>query len=375
MITGSHIPFDRNGLKFYSENGEITKTEEALIKTQLVDEDINFKLCQLPTLNSSGYHHYLNRYLDFFRSDSLKNVTVGVYEHSSAAREILTDIISKLGGKVISINRTQEFVPIDTEAVSEADVQRAKDWAKQYQFDAIVSTDGDGDRPLIGDENGNWFRGDIVGLLTSIYLGVDNIVLPVSCNSAIEKSGYFKKVIRSRIGSPFVIEQMNALTKDSSLKVAGFEANGGFLLGSKITINDISLLPLCTRDAVLPIICLLTLSSENKAKVSNLLEKLPKRFTASARLQNISVETSKYFLDHLMSRLTNINQLFESLNLTVKETNIIDGLRITFDNGEIVHIRPSGNAPELRCYCEAGNIDRVEMLLKSAMKNIKNSLN
>ncbi|MDI5424987.1 hypothetical protein MJM99_35200, partial [Salmonella enterica subsp. enterica serovar Kentucky] len=40
-------------------------------------------------------------------------------------------------------------------------------WAKKYQLDAIFSTDGDGDRPLIADEYGNWLRGDILGLLCS----------------------------------------------------------------------------------------------------------------------------------------------------------------------------------------------------------------
>jgi phosphomannomutase len=40
-------------------------------------------------------------------------------------------------------------------------------------------------------------------------------------------------------------------------------------------------------------------------------------------------------------------------------TNQTDGLRASFANGDIVHLRPSGNAPELRCYAEADTAERA----------------
>ncbi len=44
-----------------------------------------------------------------------------------------------------------------------------------------------------------------------------------------------------------------------------------------------------------------------------------------------------------------------------------DGVRITGDAGEIVHLRGSGNAPELRCYAEAATPERARMLTVQAL--------
>jgi len=47
-----------------------------------------------------------------------------------------------------------------------------------------------------------------------------------------------------------------------------------------------------------------------------------------------------------------------------------DGLRITFDNRDIIHLRPSGNAPELRCYCEASTPEAAEVMVKAVLARI-----
>ncbi|MFP3458044.1 phosphomannomutase, partial [Psychrobacter sp. SIMBA_152] len=84
-------------------------------------------------------------------------------------------------------------------------------------------------------------------------LGIQSLSVPVSCTSSIEKSGFFKKVIRTKIGSPYVIEAFKALQEDYS-SVAGFEANGGFLLASDIYIENTKITRLATRDALLPVL-------------------------------------------------------------------------------------------------------------------------
>lgn len=48
-----------------------------------------------------------------------------------------------------------------------------------------------------------------------------------------------------------------------------------------------------------------------------------------------------------------------------------DGLRITLDNNDIVHLRPSGNAPELRCYAEADSQDEAYKIVETVLTNIK----
>jgi phosphomannomutase len=176
---------------------------------------------------------------------------LGFYQHASVARDVLKNILEKLGAQVVSLDRTEVFVPIDTEAVSDEDKQRGKNWSQQYGFDAILSTDGDGDRPLIADENGHWLRGDLVGLITSGYLGIQQIAIPVSCNTAIELSGSFDQVKRTKIGSPYVIAAMESLDSEQG-HIAGFEANGGFLLANDIETQGKKITSLATRDAALP---------------------------------------------------------------------------------------------------------------------------
>ena len=362
MITGSHIPFDRNGLKFYRPDGEITKDDEQAI----LHNDAPFSpLNELSALNVSNAAEqaYISRYAELFSADALAGKKIGIYEHSSAGRDIYKSLFESLGAEVKSLERSDTFVPIDTEAVSDEDKQKARNWSKSHDFDAIFSTDGDGDRPLVADENGEWLQGDILGLLCSKLLNIDALAIPVSCNTAIEKSASFKKVVRTKIGSPYVITEFAELSESFS-SVAGFEANGGYLLGTCVSLNDKLLTALPTRDALLPAFMLLT----QPQSISELLEDLPMRFTASDRLQNFAKEQSLDLINELKSNATPFLKKLGAEG--VYKTNTTDGLRITLSNGDIIHLRPSGNAPELRCYAEADSSAQAVNYVKSVLKLI-----
>lgn len=348
MVTGSHIPFDRNGLKFYRPTGEITKADEhAIVST---DTSLVSYSSVLPAVNPLGAENYIKRYSDVFAPGIMAGLHIGLYEHSSAGRDLYANLFRSLGAQVTSLERTDTFVPIDTEAVAEADVQKGRHWSQKHHFDAIFSTDGDGDRPLIADEKGQWLRGDIVGLLCARQLGINALAVPVSCNTAIEKSGAFAKVARTKIGSPYVIAALEELANDYPSR-AGFEANGGFLLGSDVQLNGKLLKALPTRDALLPGIALIAAAAT--LKLSEQVASLPARFTASDRIQNIATSTSKSFITETSQTPSSFLSLLRPGTQEVKDVNITDGLRLTFTDGEIIHLRPSGNAPELRCYAEA----------------------
>lgn len=82
--------------------------------------------------------------------------------------------------------------------MSEQDKQKAINWSKEFNLDAVFSTDGDGGRPLMSDENGNWLRGDILGLLCADVLNIKALAVPVSCNTAIELNHKFIHVERTK---------------------------------------------------------------------------------------------------------------------------------------------------------------------------------
>jgi phosphomannomutase len=349
MVTGSHIPFDRNGLKFYRPDGEISKQDEfAIIHSETEFSPIT--ALHALAVNTMGAEAYIKRYTQVFPANLLVGKRIGIYQHSSAGRDLYNQLFSALGAEVITLERTDHFVPIDTEAVSVEDKAKAKLWAAEHKLDAIFSTDGDGDRPLLADEEGNWLRGDLLCLLAARYLQLEALAVPVSCNTAIESSGYFKTVVRTRIGSPYVIATFDNLAADFTT-YAGFEANGGFLLGSDVQIDKVRLTALPTRDAVLPALAVLALAGQGT--VSALLDALPKRYTASDRITNFATEKSK----ELLAQAAAAPELFLTQlgfnGLDISDLNQIDGLRISLSNNDIIHLRPSGNAPELRCYAES----------------------
>lgn len=351
MVTGSHIPFDRNGLKFYRPDGEIDKRDEQNILNHSSDFAPLDDLANL-TVETSAAKTYIERYTSLFDSALLSGKKIGIYEHSSAGRDLYAPLFETLGAEVIRLERSDVFVPIDTEAVSDEDSAKAKAWSEQYQFDCIFSTDGDGDRPLVSDEKGQWLRGDILGLLCADALNLQAIAIPVSCNTAIEKSGRFEHIVKTKIGSPYVIEAFAELSAQYS-SMGGFEANGGFLLGSDVTVNDTLLTALPTRDAVLP--ALMLLSAAKDRTISALVAELPKRFSASDRIKEFATERS---LAIIANGKENPQALVNALGypqLTVTDVNTTDGLRITLNNSDIIHLRPSGNAPELRCYAESSD--------------------
>ena len=370
IVTGSHIPFDRNGIKFYRLEGEISKADESAIQHAIVDVPSELSLNALPAPDAEVEVQYINRHVDFFGAGYLSGLRVAVYEHSSVARDLLRSILERLGAEVISLGRTNEFVPIDTEAVRPEDVIQAHKWAQEHTFDAIFSTDGDADRPLIGDEAGQWLRGDVVGILCAKFLAADAVVTPVSSNSLAEKSGWFSEVVRTRIGSPYVIAGMEQASAKSPVIVAGFEANGGFLLGSDAVRNGKRLFALPTRDAILPMLAVLAMAKEQGCKISALVADLPARYTASDRLQSFPTEESAALLKALQHDQLQATQVMAPKAGNIASVDLTDGLRATFSNGDIVHLRPSGNAPELRCYAESDTQAKAQSLCDQCLARV-----
>jgi phosphomannomutase len=378
MVTGSHIPDDRNGIKFNLPSGEILKDDEECIRAEdvplpdtlfdadgaFIDADDQHAAAALPPEERAAYDAYVARFLDFFPPGCLAGMRIGLYEHSSVAREAFYTVLTGLGAEVERLGFSETFIPVDTEAIRAEDVALARDWAAQGRFHALVSADGDGDRPLVGNEHGEWLRGDIAGILCARALGAVAVVTPVSSNTAVERSGWFDEVVRTCIGSPYVIAGMQALSARGIAPVVGYEANGGFLIDTDILRDGKRLPALPTRDALIVAVAILEAANRAGKPVSRLAGDLPMRFTDSDRIQAFPTELSNGRLaqfdsgDEAADRRA-LEVVFGAAFGPVATVDRTDGLRITFDSGEIAHLRPSGNAPELRAYTEAGSAERA----------------
>jgi phosphomannomutase len=386
MITGSHIADDRNGIKFNLAEGEILKQDEIAIRQETVnipnnlfDDSGNLRnfneASKTKSDNGDAKQNYINRFIRAFPKGILSGSRIGFYEHSSVGRDILVELYTNLGATVTRLGRSDTFISVDTEAVREEDFGLARNWANQGSseippFDAIFSTDGDADRPLIFDEHGEWIRGDVAGILTARFLLADCVVTPVSSCSALELSGWFGKIIRTKIGSPYVVEAMRKAVEDGYKRVVGYEANGGFLTATSMLLDeDASERPfdaLPTRDPAIVHIASLCFARSIGAALSGVINHLPRRVVMSDRLKNFPTDLAQREIDDLASSPEMVQLVFASLGELVTY-DLTDGIRVILGDGDIVHLRPSGNAPELRCYAEAVTKERATALLCQTM--------
>ncbi|MCX6880481.1 MAG: phosphomannomutase [Verrucomicrobia bacterium] len=443
MVTGSHIPAEYNGYKTNSSIGELRKPDELPItllaeqvRTRLYDQPADQSLfdaqghfksarADLPAEVTDAREGYFRRYADFFAGKSLEGKRILVYQHSAVGRDLLVEMLEHFGAEAIPVGRCEDFVPIDTENVEPEQLARIQSlvddaWATHGPLDAVVSTDGDSDRPMlfgleapaVGAKDNppgrvRFFSGDLVGMIVAEFLPADAVVVPITCNDAIDRSP-LKNILepKTRIGSPYVIEGMEAACARGRMAVCGWEANGGFLTGSDIRKGDRLLHALPTRDAMLPILSVLFRAADQGLSLCELFDRLPKRFSRAALLKNfprpvalkmvrelspladevaeIRFQTGgAVFLDRQRAEVASSDQ-WVSAAMEVRASlegfftrelgfgdisrlDYTDGVRIYFDNGDIAHVRPSGNADELRIYAVADTLARAEAIVQAGI--------
>ena len=320
IVTGSHIPFDMNGIKFYLADGEeVLKEHEPLIlnavkdarkeeytkswQESLYDELGMFKEpVSYPVRENEAevLQEYKERYLNGFPAGLLTGDSIVFWQHSAVGRDIIDETYTEQGANVIKEERSDTFVPVDTEKIKPEMDTKLKNFAAKHKKEkpiGVVFTDGDSDRPGVADENGNFVTGDKLGLLVTKELlkAVPDdeqlvVALPVSTNYGVinelksltdSKGNRRIKLVKTSIGSPHVVKAMNDAAALAGKKVyaLGWEANGGFLLGSAFKIKgaEAPLTRLATRDAVIAILATIKLAKDQNLKLSELFEKeIPK---------------------------------------------------------------------------------------------------
>jgi phosphomannomutase len=444
MVTGSHIPFDRNGIKINKSVGEVLKSDEAGIIGEVehvrADEYSRsasatlFDACgmlkrapELPPVNGSAEEAYLRRYLDSFVRDGLSGMRILVYQHSAVGRDILARLLRELGAAVVTAGRSETFIPIDTENITDEQLERLENFAVAAEsggrpISAIISTDGDSDRPLVtavlpaalvgpGTRRVRFLPGDLLGAVVADYLRADAAAVPISANDAVERRLGERKITlaKTKIGSPYVVAALDDLRANGKYqRIVGWEANGGFLTGSDIELHGATLTALPTRDALLPILANLFAAAEQGLSLAALWERLPARSGRAGLLDDFPVAASQAILAQLIPAGTVIEVEFDHSDCVVDcsrvdgtravldgsaaedwrrcratlarfftaaagfdaiaRINVLDGVRVYFRNGDIAHIRPSGNAPQLRIYAVSASQARTDRIVELALR-------
>jgi phosphomannomutase len=198
MVTGSHIPFDRNGIKVNTSRGELLKRDEAPIlaavgRVRAVEyartaaesqfgPDGMLKpaaALELPARDPAAERRYVERYRAAFPADALRGQRVLFYQHSAVGRDLVPEILRALGAEVVCAGRSETFIPIDTENITDEQLDRLTSLLEEAEREhgpllAVVSTDGDSDRPLVthvlpqpaaGGRRVRFLPGDLLGLV------------------------------------------------------------------------------------------------------------------------------------------------------------------------------------------------------------------
>ncbi|MHC4414684.1 MAG: mannose-6-phosphate isomerase, class I [Planctomycetota bacterium] len=437
MITGSHIPFDRNGIKFNKTSGEVLKADEAGILEAVARarraeytrpeaaspfrDDGMFKPGEsraLPPVNDDARRLYLDRHLDFFPPRGLEGRKILFFQHSAVGRDLLVELLREMGAEVCPTGLSDSFVAIDTEDITPDRIEHLQKMADEVirehgPIDAVASTDGDSDRPLILGIDPNdklrFFGGDLVGIVVAEYLDADSISVPISANDAVDLQFAARGIepAKTRIGSPHVIKSMMDAASAGRSRVVGWEANGGFLTGTNLEKNRRTLEALPTRDAFLPLLAVLFSSIEKGCSLVDLFAGLPPRFSKAGLIDAFPQETSRALIRQFSPSDGTVEDVrFERAAITlgfadgrtepasesaateqrairdelascftsgggfddIVRLNTIDGVRIWFRNGDIAHIRPSGNAPQLRIYAVADTQGRADEIVATALR-------
>ena len=447
MVTGSHIPFDRNGIKLNKRRGEVLKSDEAGITAEVLDVraaeyartkeasafDAAGMLKAAPAIlpvNGSAEDAYVRRAQAGFAKGALRGLRIVVYQHSAVGRDILARILRELGAEVVTAGRAETFVAIDTENITDEQLARldglvvqAERAAGGARVDAIVSTDGDSDRPLVAavlrepGTDGRRVRflpGDLLGIVVAELLGADAVAVPISANDAVERRMRERGVLlrKTRIGSPYVIDAIDGLARAGKHKtILGWEANGGFLVGVDVNLPCGTVAALPTRDATLPIVANLVAAAEAGVTLDALWDRLPRRYGRSGLLDEVPTEASRAALDALVPEgdvvevdlthppgITGLRReerddgsrselsgeavrAWQKVRATlervftkehgfgkVERINVMDGLRVYFDNGDVAHVRPSGNAPQLRIYANSDTQARADAIVLAGLR-------
>ncbi|MEI7529196.1 MAG: phosphomannomutase [Elusimicrobiota bacterium] len=409
MVTGSHIPFSMNGIKYVKPAGEVLKADEPGILAAVAEARAaeyaktaaqtiftaagELKPAEqqaLPPAQAAAAEFYARRYLDVFPPGALQGMNILYYQHSAVGRNLLPSIIERLGCRVHRAGRSEAFIAIDTEDITAAQLEtlqallNAESEKRGVQYDALISTDGDFARPQVcGLERGTvkFFNGDLLGAVVAEYLKAGVAAVPVSANSAVAAhlASLGIETISTRIGSPYVIAAMQeAAPRCPGKAIVSWEANGGFLTGTDLSINGKTLKALPTRDALLPILAVLAAARQRNAALPALFSRLPKRYGKAGLLDNFPLETGRRILQRFSpaapaqeaAAFRALEQFFsgEQGFGRVTAINTVDGLRIFFANGDIAHVRPSGNAPQLRIYANADTQARADEIVALCLR-------
>jgi len=358
IVTASHNPPEYNGIKVVASDGvEIVREEEEKIEAIFFEE----RFSRVPW-SDVGRLEAFPGVLEAYKEAIKGHVDVGAIQKrrfnvvvdptNSVGALVTPDLLRELGCKVTTINgnldghfpgRTPEPRPDTLVQLSEA--------VKAFGADLGVAHDGDADRCMFADEEGEIVLGDKTGCIIIDWVLERHpkavVVTPVSSSRMVEdivrRQG--GELVWTEVGSTIVSRRMLEVNS-----VISMEDNGGIFYGPHQSV----------RDGAMAAALMLNILAERGKPLSQLVEELPRYSIIKERVE-VPNDQKQRVLQGILEETKGLRRL------------TIDGVKISFDDATVL-IRPSGTEAIYRVNAEAGDEKRARKLADWGIELVKKNL-
>lgn len=277
MITASHNPYQDNGIKFFAANGfKLPDDEEARIERLIETGEVSHisvppdEIGQAQRIEDARGRYVVYLKNAFPRDLTLEGMRIVLDCANGAGYRVGPTVLEELGAEVFSIGVEPNGRNINDECGSlHPDRVAAK--VKELRADVGIALDGDADRVIICDEQGEIFDGDMLmwmcarSMKEAGTLANDTLVATVMSNLGLELAlgGIGVELRRTQVGDRYVVEAM----RDGGYNLGG-EQSGHILFLDHSTTGDGMM-------SALQVLALMARSGERLSELNRGFERLP----------------------------------------------------------------------------------------------------
>ena len=358
VISASHNTYEFNGVKYFSNKGmkipdELEEEIEEIMDSGKLDDfsAVNDKIgvseIRTDLLDEYVYFFRKNFEEDFEKLDT-SNFVVAIDTANGATSVVAEKVFSALGIKHYVLNNTPNGTNIN-ENCGSTHLDVLKKYVVENKCNLGIAYDGDGDRCLAVDENGNEIDGDVLLAVISNYmkekgkLNKNTLVATVMSNLGLKKYSKENEInfVETKVGDRYVLEKM---------------LQEGYNLGGEQSGHIIMLDYNPTGDGILTSLMLTKIILEKNmsaSKICDIIKIYPQV------LVNAKVSSDKKY-DYEKD-----NEIKNEITKLEKEFS---------GNGRVL-IRPSGTEPLVRVMIEGTDKEYIKTKAKELAKLIEKKLN
>ncbi len=355
VVTASHNPREYNGIKLIAGDGsELSREGEREIEKIYYSKGFN----AAPWYNTGDLRHdsnanefYINGIINSVDHELIRGKSFRVVADTGcgAGSVTLPFLLQKLGCEVITINgQVDGTFPWRNPEPTPDVLTELADIVKKNGADMGVAQDGDADRAVFFDENGNFIEEEVLLAMMAKYVlerKKGPVVTPVSSSSRMldvaKEAGV--ELVWTAVGSINVARKMMEIGA-----VFGGEGNGGLIFPEHQYCRDGAMA--CAK--FLEIIA-------NGQKLSELAGSVPAYFNSKTK---VGTEDLSGTMEKVKAEVLSKDN----------EVDTTDGVKVWYDDGWVL-IRPSGTEPIIRIFAESKTKERADTLMNEGVELVNRS--